>query len=172
MENIELKKVSLDEIEELQKISIETFTDTFKDQNTAEDLQAYLQNAYNLEQLSQELENIGTQFYFVADQGETVGYLKLNLGAAQSEDDYPDTLEVERIYVSPQHKRKGYGRMLIELAEEIAKEAAVSGIWLGVWEHNHDAIVFYEKMGYEKISQHAFFMGEDEQVDYIMMKQL
>lgn len=168
----ELKKCSVDDVAELRAISIETFTDTFQDQNTEEDLQNYLNSAYNLEQLSTELQGEETDFYFVQDLGETVGYLKLNTGNAQSEYSYKDSLEVERIYVRPQHKRKGYGRILIDLAEQVAKEANLSGIWLGVWEHNPNAIAFYQKMGYERVGQHSFFMGEDEQVDYIMMKKI
>ena len=45
-------------------------------------------------------------------------------------------------------------------------------IWLGVWEKNEKALCFYKKQGFYKIGEHSFFMGDDEQTDYIMRKDL
>lgn len=167
---IELKKCTLKDSNELQAISILTFTDTFKDQNTEEDLRAYLLDAYSSSQLTSELKNIDTSFYFLKKNDETIGYIKLNIKEAQSEKILPNALEVERIYIAPKHKRQGYGGILIEYAEEHAQELACTDIWLGVWEKNTHAIAFYEKKGYKKTGEHSFFMGEDEQTDYIMKK--
>ncbi|MFP3393928.1 GNAT family N-acetyltransferase, partial [Brevibacillus sp. SIMBA_076] len=53
--SIQLKKCSLNDITELREISIETFNDTFKDQNSPENMKAYLENAFRSEQLKKEL---------------------------------------------------------------------------------------------------------------------
>ena len=45
-------------------------------------------------------------------------------------------------------------------------------MWLGVWEYNPKAIAFYETLGFKVIGAHSFFMGEEEQTDLIMSKQL
>ena len=103
---IELVKCKPSDVEQLRDISIETFVDTFKDQNTEENLNEYLEQAYNLKQLTSELHQVGTDFYFLKDSDLVVGYLKINIDDAQSEKDHPLALEVERIYVLPQHKRK------------------------------------------------------------------
>lgn len=170
MTMIKFKKCTSEDLKELQDISILTFTDTFKDQNTEENLQAYLQQAYSDDQLMSELNNINSAFYFLKNNDETVGYIKLNIKDAQSEGILPTALELERIYITPTHKRQGYGRQLIAYAEKRAKELVCTDIWLGVWEFNTDALAFYERMGYEKIGEHSFFMGEDEQTDDIMKK--
>lgn len=57
-------------------------------------------------------------------------------------------------------------------AIEIAKENDKSAIWLGVWEKNENAIGFYEKSGFVQTSSHSFFMGDEEQIDLIMVKKL
>lgn len=168
----ELVKCKPSDVEQLRDISIETFVDTFKDQNTEENLNEYLERAYNLKQLTSELHQVGTSFYFLKDSGVIVAYLKLNIDDAQSEKDNPQALEVERIYILPQHKRKGYGRELLEFAHARAKELNRTGIWLGVWEHNYNALAFYKKMGFQRIGEHTFIMGDDAQVDYIMLKEL
>lgn len=83
-----------------------------------------------------------------------------------------DSLEVERIYIRPAFKRRGLGKYLIDKAIEIARAQGKQLIWLGVWEHNVNAIAFYEKMGFVRTGAHSFFMGEDEQTDFIMTKKL
>ncbi|MER2175184.1 MAG: GNAT family N-acetyltransferase [Carnobacterium sp.] len=167
---MELKKCTLEDLELLQKISIELFTDTFKDQNTEEDLKNYLEKAYNSTQLKKELTNKNSAFFFLSDNEEIAGYLKLNIGDAQTEDIAENAVEIERIYIRSDRKRKGYGTVLIEKAEQFAREKNKKVIWLGVWEENLSALSFYKKKGFIQISSHSFFMGDDEQTDLIMTK--
>ena len=81
-----------------------------------------------------------------------------------------NAVEIERIYIRSNRKRKGYGTVLIEKAEQFAKEKNKEVIWLGVWEENLSALSFYKKKGFIHISSHSFFMGDDEQTDLIMTK--
>lgn len=101
-----------------------------------------------------------------------MGYLKLNVGDAQSEVDYPNAMEVERIYIKPGNKRKGYGSDLMNFTVAQAEDAGINEIWLGVWEHNDPAKAFYDKMGFKEISDHVFQLGTESQRDLIMMKSL
>ncbi|MFZ7101404.1 MAG: GNAT family N-acetyltransferase [Peptococcaceae bacterium] len=57
-------------------------------------------------------------------------------------------------------------------AVNIANMQKRSYIWLGVWEKNESAIRFYEKKGFYAVGTHAFFLGEEEQRDFIMRKNL
>ena len=100
------------------------------------------------------------------------GYLKLNWGTAQTEPIAPEGLEVERIYIRSDYKRRGYGQQLLSFAEEFAKAKQKTSLWLGVWEHNANALAFYNKMGFRRVGSHSFFMGDDEQTDYLMEKQI
>ena len=63
---IRLKVVTLQDVKQLQKISMETFSDTFKDANDEANLKEYLKNAYNLEQLKSELSDHDSNFGSVA----------------------------------------------------------------------------------------------------------
>ena len=169
---IKLKEVKMENLEDLRSIGIETFIDTFKDDNTEEDLSEYLERAFNKKRLKEELSNENSYFYFILENDEIAGYLKLNILSAQTEDMGNDSMEVERIYIRSKFKRKGYGKIFIEKAIELAREKNKASIWLGVWEKNLKAIAFYESLGFVKKSSHSFFMGEDEQTDYIMRKDL
>ena len=167
-----IKECMLEELRELQKISVETFTETFKDQNSPEHLNAYLERAYNLDQLEHELANRSSQFFFVYYTQEVAGYLKVNTDEAQSEAMGAYSLEVERIYVKKKFQKHGLGKQLLNKALEIALEQKKKKIWLGVWEENENAIAFYQKKGFVQTGAHSFYMGDDEQVDLIMTKTL
>lgn len=169
---ITIKKCILEDSLDLQAISMETFTDTFKDQNSPEHLNAYLERAYNVNQLEQELANQSSQFFFVYFNQEVAGYMKINTGDAQSEAMGNDSLEVERIYVKKKFQKHGLGKHLMNKAMEIALQEKKKKIWLGVWEDNENAIAFYQKKGFVQTDSHSFFMGDDEQVDLIMTKTL
>ncbi len=167
-----IKKCTLEDSLDVQAISVETFTETFKNQNSPEQLNAYLERAYNLNQLEQELANQSSQFFFVYFNQEVAGYLKINTGDAQSEAMGDGSLEVERIYVKKKFQKHGLGKHLMNKAMEIALQEKKKKIWLGVWEDNENAIAFYQKKGFVQTGSHSFFMGDDEQVDLIMTKTL
>ena len=167
-----IKKCTLDDLQELQAISVDTFSETFKEQNSPEHLQAYLEKAYNLDKLKQELAVPYSYFFFIYSEQEVAGYLKLNTDDAQSEPMGADSLEVERIYVRKAFQKFGIGKQLLNKAIELATEQNKTTIWLGVWEENDNAIAFYRKKGFVQTGFHSFYMGDDEQVDLIMVKAL
>lgn len=170
--SIHLQKITKNNVQDLQEVSIQTFTETFKDNNSEKSLNDYLNTAYELTKLEKELENPHSEFYFAYFNNELAGYLKININDAQSEKMGENALEVERIYIKKTFKRRGIGRHLIETAEQLAKKYQKNLMWLGVWEYNPKAIAFYETLGFKVIGAHSFFMGEEEQTDLIMSKQL
>lgn len=166
------KKCTLDDLPKLQEISYETFYETFKDQNSPENMKSYLERAFQIKQLEQELSNPSSQFFFASYLGTVAGYLKVNTNDAQSEDMGEETLEIERIYVRSKFQRHGLGKYLVKKALDLAVEKNKRKIWLGVWEKNENAIGFYKRMGFVQTSAHSFFMGDEEQTDLIMVKAL
>lgn len=170
--NITIKKCSETDLQNLQDISTATFIETFEEHNTPEHMTAYLEKAFNGEQLKEELANPASHFFFALVDDEVAGYLKINTDDAQSEDMGEGALEVERIYIGNKFQKLGLGKLLMERALESAGEMGKKRIWLGVWEHNRNAIAFYQKKGFVKTGAHSFFMGDDEQIDWIMVKEL
>jgi diamine N-acetyltransferase len=169
---INIKKCNLKDLHQLQEISYETFNETFKDQNSPENMIAYLERAFNLNQLEKELSNISSEFFFVYFDNEVAGYLKINSYDAQSEEMGEEALEIERIYIKTKFQKHGLGKYLLNKAMEIAMELHKKEIWLGVWEKNENAIAFYKKMGFVQTGVHSFHMGDEEQMDFIMTKTL
>ncbi|MEK4143360.1 MULTISPECIES: GNAT family N-acetyltransferase [Paenibacillus] len=169
---INIKKCTFEDLGSLQGISVETFNETFSNQNSPENMKAYLDRAFNLKQLEKELSDSSSEFYFIYFNEEIAGYLKVNTDDAQSEVMGNDSLEIERIYIRKKFHKQGLGQYLINKAIEIAIQCNKEKIWLGVWEKNKNAISFYEKMKFVHTGTHSFYMGDEEQIDFIMTKQL
>ncbi len=169
MDDIQLNIVQLEDVEALQRIAKKTFYETFAESNSETNMASYLDTGFSIAKLQQELKNNQTIFYFAVFRNIVIGYLKVNLGAAQTEVQDHDGLEIERIYVTREFHGKEVGKLLYEKAYEIAKQKDVSYMWLGVWEENLRAINFYKKCGFVEFDKHIFKLGDDEQTD-IMMK--
>lgn len=161
---VQIRKCLFEDLYILQDISIQTFTDTFKEQNEPENLQTYLERAFNSEQLQSELAHVASEFYFIYCDEKLAGYLKVNIS--------DESMEIERIYIKAKFQGKGLGKYLLNHAVEIAIEQKKKNIWLGVWEKNDNAIAFYKKMGFIQTGAHSFYMGDEEQIDFIMTKTL
>ena len=168
MDKILIKECGIEDIEKIKDVSEKTFYETFFKENTKEDMENYLKENFSYSQIESEIRNSGSKFYIAENSGEVVAYMKLNLDKTQTESEYDNTLEVQRIYVLKEYKGKQIGKLLMQKAIEVGKSHNFNYLWLGVWENNINAIKFYEKLGFEKFDTHIFKLGEDEQIDNLM----
>jgi ribosomal protein S18 acetylase RimI-like enzyme len=170
--NIQIVEVKRENLQELQHISRTTFYQSFAEKNTKENMQFFLDHYYSDEKLLSEWMNGDSMFFFAKEGVRTVGYLKLNTGAAQTVLPNDQALEIERIYIDQSMQGRGIGKLFIEKTMAIASQLQLRAIWLGVWEHNTDAILFYEKNGFQAYDKHLFQLGDDAQTDLLMKKQV
>ncbi len=169
MADIEIKKITINDIEQLQKIGRQTFYETFSAENTEENMEKYLKDRFSIEKLTSELRDNNTEFYFASLDNKVIGYLKLNFEQSQTEPQDDKAVEIERIYVLKDFHGKNVGQLLFDKAIQIATQKSADYVWLGVWEENSRAINFYKKNGFVEFDKHIFKLGNDEQTD-IMMK--
>ncbi|MDY2615172.1 MAG: GNAT family N-acetyltransferase [Treponema succinifaciens] len=169
---MKIKKCSLDDILDLQKIYRQTFFETFSEQNSEENMRIFLNKAYSEEKLKSEIENKESETFLAVENQKILGVLKINTGNAETESGLENSLEIQRIYILKESKGLGIGTVLMNLAEKKARELGVSFIWLGVWEKNFPAQKFYTDKGFRRFSEHAFVLGDDIQTDFLMKKEL
>ena len=169
MTDFKIKKVTLNDIDQLQIIGRQTFYETFSAGNSEENMTKYLDEGFSIEKLTTELSDNNADFYFATLDNNVIGYLKLNFGQSQTELQDDKALEIERIYVLKDFHGKSVGQILYDKAIHIAKQKNADYVWLGVWEENPRAINFYKKNGFVEFDKHIFKLGNDEQTD-IMMK--
>lgn len=164
-----IRQLTLADLDQLQSISRTTFHETFAADNSEADMAHYLEHNFSASRLAQELVNPESRFYFAEDDdGNALGYLKTNTGAAQSAPQNPQALEIERIYVLSAHHGQGVGAALYRQARHDAEQQGAPYLWLGVWEHNRSALQFYQKHGFTAFASHTFTLGSDAQTDILM----
>ena len=172
MKDVIIRMAQKEDILELQKIGKQTFFETFVSGDSTSDMEQYLNEKFSIEQLMKELQNSESMFYFSEIKNEIIGYLKINIGDAQTEYIHNETLEIERIYVISSYHGKSIGQLLFNKAIEIAKRQRINNIWLGVWEKNQRAIKFYQKNGLVQFDKHKFKFGQDEPINIMMRSKL
>ncbi len=165
-----LRNVTIEDLDLLREVSIQTFTAAFAHMNTAENMSYYLNQAFNNDQLVKELNDPDSNFQFLKVSDDVVGYFKINFRTAQTESIHPDAMEIQRIYLQPHVQGQGLGKLMIQTVESICKDHNCPLIWLGVWDKNERAIKFYEKMGFTIFDGHDFPFGDDLQRDHLMRK--
>ncbi len=169
---IKIEPVKNTEANILADISSKCFYDTFHEQNSEKDMMLFLEGNFNEAILASEMSQPYNYFFFARAKDEISGYIKLSNAAPPSEIKESDALEIARIYVVKDKIGLGIGKSLIEFAFSFAIRYNQNSIWLGVWELNYRAINFYHNYGFRKIGQHIFRVGNDEQTDWLMKKEL
>lgn len=167
-----IRQATLKDTNELVDIGRKTYFETFADLYPQEVMSEYLDEAFSIDQLADELKHQQSQFWLLEVEGLCAGYLKVNWGSAQTEMPEEPGLEIERIYLARKFKGAGFGKLLFEKAKEIAKALDRTYLWLGVWENNQQAITFYQSRGFVVTGSHNFQMGDICDTDYIMKLEL
>jgi ribosomal protein S18 acetylase RimI-like enzyme len=169
---IQITSASFNDLQAIQQLASTTFYESFAEMNTAADMKKYMDESFSTEKMSTELNDPFSEWYVAISNQQPVGYLKLNFGSSQTELTDFNAVEIERIYVLKAFHGKKIGQQLFDTAVEIAKNKNASYIWLGVWEHNHQALGFYKKNGLAPFGQHQFMLGDDKQTDIMMKREL
>ncbi|RYZ50156.1 MAG: GNAT family N-acetyltransferase, partial [Sphingobacteriales bacterium] len=112
MDKIVIRKISIEDLHGLQKISRQTFQEAFAQDNSEANMQKYLDANLSESQLTVELFNPQSEFYFAELGMDVLGYMKLNKGSAQTEQLGEEGLEIERIYVLSKCYGLGVGAAL------------------------------------------------------------
>jgi len=153
-------------------ISRETFCDSFAENNTAEDMQLFLDGPFSTPLLMAELSHPDCIFFLIYHKEEPAGYIKLKPGKHTELKGTDNAIEICRFYDRKHMIGKGIGKAMMQHAIAYAKEKKYTTIWLGVWEKNQRAISFYNSFDFKKFSEHDFVLGRDVQRDWLMMREV
>ena len=154
----------------LSTLGYQTFAQAFRALNNPEDFNAYLDHAFSMEAIAEELADSRTDF-FVAFQGhEPVGYFKLYAGPAPECVTTLPAIELARFYALKNHWGKGIGQAMMQQALSLAREKGFAAVWLSSWKKNNRGNAFYEKWGFDKIGEKTFTIGKDIQEDFVLSR--
>lgn len=167
-----IRRATVIDAEALSILSRQTFFDTFTGTCTEEDMEQFLKEYFNIDQVKKELADENDFYFFAEIDGILAGYIRMM-------EDYSNfdlmkkwkALELKRIYVDKNFHGKGIAGQLMDFVENFAKENKYEVVWLGVWEHNLRAKRFYEKSGFTDSGYtHGFPIGNTPQTDNWLWK--
>ena len=130
----------------LSRLGRKTFVDTYGEDNTAANMAKYLKSSFSKKSITEQLEDQRNFFLMVKIDGKAVGYAKLRENNQPFHNKKVNAVELERIYVLKTHQGNGIGKTLLDKCMAFARLRNYPVMWLGVWEKNHKALKFYERL--------------------------
>ncbi|CAO3619744.1 unnamed protein product [Cunninghamella blakesleeana] len=175
-------KAEFEDAELLTQLGSKYFKQTFEHDNTEEQMNDYLDSAFQKQIQEQELSDPTFFTYFLYkmkdenpnEKEEAIGFFQLRNDKTTVYDFIQDeeAIELKRIYIDQQCIGNGLGRLLMDQCLAIVQSLGKQTVWLGVYEHNHIAQKFYRKYGFYVVGDHIFKVGDKEDRDLIMIKKM
>lgn len=159
---------------EIANLGAKTFASTFGHSLPAADLQTYLETAFSHSAINSDLANPLIDVFVAYDNshlGRVMGFVQLTQGTIEAcLVGVENPIELQRLYIAEEYHGTGVGGALVRYVEQLARERGFATMWLGVWEENIKAQMVYERLGFKRIGEHDFVLGECVQTDWILMK--
>jgi ribosomal protein S18 acetylase RimI-like enzyme len=165
-----IRPAGRDDAEAVAAFGERTFRETFGPYNRAEDMDAYCTATYALERQRREIVDPARVTILAEVGDELAAYAQLREGPAPGCVTGPAPIELLRFYVDRTWHGQGLAATLMAEVIAQAKERGGRTLYLCVWERNLRAIAFYGKQGFRGVGTQLFLLGDDRQVDLVMVR--
>lgn len=174
MSDILIRQAVPEDAKLLTDLAYTTFWDAFAHhpKNAPEDLNHYMRQAFNQEQIASEIADAKNIFLIAEIDDEAAGYSKIIVDKIELGITAERPVELSRLYSHQKHIGHGVGQSLMDACFERATGENRDVMWLGVWEYNPRAQRFYEKNEFRVVGSHVFLLGKDPQTDLLMQRDL
>ena len=170
--DLTIRRANTEDAGSLAELGARTFSEAFADDNSPEDMAAYLAASFSLARQTAELADPASTFFIAEVGGRAAGYAHLHVGEPAEGVEGAKTVELVRMYVSREWHGRGVGEALMRACVDEARRAGHGIIWLGVWERNGRAQAFYRKWDFRSVGERVFQLGSDPQRDIVMERAL
>ena len=138
---IEIREAS---IEDIEKGLLAVYIDGYRyHQNGRPDVFEDLSDEELKQDLIDNFEKLTT--IVLTENNQIVGYL-----AYRIKERYAKKLDVDQLVISEKSRNKGFGKMLMNEAKNIARNTGCERIELNCWLFNENALAMYEHIGFER----------------------
>lgn len=161
-----------EEGEKLAALGRTTFIETFAHLYRQEDLQTFLENQYDPDQVTAEITDPELEHRVVEYEEELIGFLKMGPLHLPVDHPLPNAHEIRQLYVLKEHTSKGLGKRLMDWALGYLTIRRRSHIYLSVFSENHRAIRFYENYRFQKCGEYLYPVGGHLDLEWIMVRSL
>jgi GNAT superfamily N-acetyltransferase len=189
MSSFVIRRAVLSDAKELSRLGEVTFVDTFGHMYSADNLAAYLADAYNVARIEADLADDAKAMWIVeraadadadadADAPRGIGYALAGPCGLPHADVTPHCLELKRFYLVRDWQAKGVGTRLLELVDAWLKDQSLlrtrAGqrhfVWVSVWSENFGAQRFYSRVGFAKFAEYKFLVGQHQDEEFMFRR--
>ncbi|MFC4291130.1 GNAT family N-acetyltransferase [Sphingorhabdus arenilitoris] len=161
------------DVEALAALGRETFCDTFAHLYAAEDLTAFLEQAYSVPSVQADFDNPRLYYQVAEDNGQLVGYCKIGDGVTLDYDPQGRrVVELKQLYLRADYFGQAVAGRLMDWALEKAAALNADDMLLSVFSENPRAQRFYQKYGFAHVADTIFMVGNHEDHEFLYLKKL
>ncbi len=177
MTTTRVRRATMADAHRLSRLGATTFREAFGGENTPGDMERYLAEAFTPDRQAAEIADPAGIVLLAERDGqggeaELQGYVHLVSSPTPAAVIGPSPIELKRLYVARAWHGHGVAQALMDAALEAARARGALTLWLGVWERNPRALAFYRKLGFTRVGEHSFVLGEDVQTDWLLARSL
>ena len=133
-----------------------------------EELFEYLEYTYAPVKLGKSIRKENNVYLLAFIDGEPAGFSKIKKHSLNDQIEAGAQIELQKIYVLPEHQGKGIVTALLKEVKNLAREIYPDYIWLDTHISNENAIRLYEKNGFRKMGNYHFTIGTQTFEYYVM----
>ncbi len=171
MSEITLRPAAAADTPALAALARDSFVGKFGDLYRAEDLAAFLEEAYAESSIAAELANPQRLYRLAERDGQLMGYCKLGLACG-----WPEVargrhvIELKQLYAAPGATGLGIGTKLMDWVLAEARARGADEIQLSVFSGNLDGHRFYARHGFTKVGDATFRVGEQLDAEFLFAR--
>jgi diamine N-acetyltransferase len=163
---IAYRDARIEDAEALSAMAQQSFIETFGPLYAPADLTTFLEAAMSPGAYTRQLGDPAYRVHLATIEGQPIGFSKL--GPIYF-DGYPDDAPcLHQLYVLAAHHGDGVGRRLMDWTLGTVRAGGASELYLSVYIDNHRARRFYTRLGFEKVGDYTFVVGNHADHDEIM----
>ncbi len=147
---MKLVKLKSEDISTVQQLAREIWEEHYFPIIGQQQIDYMLDLFYSTEKIQKELED-GVFWEILYLENEAIGYLVCEVEE--------ENIQLSKLYLKSKVRGKGLGKFLIDRSKEIAKENNKNSIRLNVNKNNTQSIAFYERVGFLKVEEGVFDIG-------------
>ena len=165
-----LRRATIDDADTVSSLGARTFTETFAHLYPVEDLETFLAYAYGLERTRRDLADPDSATWLLELDDEAIGYATAGPCGLPHPEVKPGDGELHRIYVLKAFQGGGRGSVLLNTALDWLEKDGPRPLWIGVWSENVGAQKLYGRLGFEKVGEYHFPVGETKDLEFILRR--
>lgn len=149
----------------------ETFLEDFAVPYPADDLARFVEGSYSAAKVADEItDESHATWVCEAANGDLLAYAHAGPSKLPHEAVHAASGELYQIYVRRDAQGLGLGRQLLQASLAWLEQAYPGPLWIGVWSGNARAQAVYGALGFRKVGDYHFMVGDHRDEEYILRR--